>query len=112
MAEWDRFDICAAHLALENDWHEGGILWERPSNRRRNESTGCQLQRIQYRPGFGGGSFGALESDNEREIYVRALVAYGLAKLVRPDGEIAKWVTGYFVPEFLAEHFPQLRREA
>lgn len=111
MAEWNRFDICAAHLALENDWNVGGLLHERPSNKRRAESTGCQLQRMKYRPGFGGGTFGALEGDNEREIYCNALAAYGLSKLVDPQDEIAAWARDNYVPEFLAEHFPQLRGE-
>lgn len=42
------FDICQAHQQLEADYNVGGILWERPSNRRRNESTGCQLMRLRF----------------------------------------------------------------
>ena len=42
------FDICQAHQQLESDYNVGGCLRERPSNRRRNESTGCQLSRMNY----------------------------------------------------------------
>ena len=113
MAEWDRFDICFAHQALENDWNLDGMLQERPSNRRRSESTGRQLHRMRFYTDIaGGGSFGGLESDNEREIYVNALIKFGLAREVRPDDEILDWVREYFVPEFVAEHFPQLGKIA
>lgn len=42
------FDICQAYLQLEDDYSREGWLQERPSNRRRKESTGCQLMRIGY----------------------------------------------------------------
>lgn len=91
MATFDRFDICAAHAALESDWNHNGMLRERPSNARRRESTACQLWRMGYRPApsFRGG-FEGLESDNQREIYVNALQAFGL----RPDQHdpITKWL--------------------
>ena len=111
MAAWDRFDICFAHQALENDWNVGGMLHERPSNRRRRESTGVQLHRMRFHAGIAGGCFGALE-ENHREIYVNALIKFGLAREVRPDDEILDWVREYFVPEFVAEHFPQLGKIA
>lgn len=76
-ATFDRFDICAAYLALENDWHKGGILWERFSNARRRESTGVQLHRIRYQPaGDAGSAWAYLENDNQRAIYVRALCRF------------------------------------
>jgi hypothetical protein len=77
---FDRFDICAAHAALECDWNKGGILIERPSNARRNESTGVQLHRLQFRaaPAHAGG-FDQLENDNARCIYVTAARRMGLA---------------------------------
>lgn len=93
MAYFDRFDICAAHRALETDWNTGGMLRERPSNARRRESTGCQLWRMGYRLTSNlGGGFGNLENDNQREIYVNAMQAYGL----RPDQHdpITLWLKG------------------
>jgi hypothetical protein len=73
---FDRFDICEAHYALELDYNVGGWLRERPSNRRRRESTNVQLQRIGFKPGLMFNGFESL-SENGQEIY-RALEArYG-----------------------------------
>lgn len=78
MARFDRFDICEAWFALENDWNEGGWLRERPSNQRRRESCSLQLRRIGFTPGasFGGG-FDSL-SENGQEIYLEAVQRLGL----------------------------------
>lgn len=69
---FDRFDICEAYACLEWDYNVGGILWERPSNRRRNESIGVQLDRIRFRPRP------TLSTDtlteNGREIYDAAVI--------------------------------------
>lgn len=75
MAHFDRFDICEAYLAIEQAWHSGGWLHERPSNRRRMESTDVQLHRIGFRvsPMFNG--FESL-SDNGKEIYAELLTRY------------------------------------
>lgn len=78
-ANFDRFDICGAYLALENDWNDGGWLRERPSNARRRESVGVQLNRMQYR--LGGDAccaFEYLENDNQRAIYCNAAQSFGL----------------------------------
>lgn len=78
-ATFDRFDICGAHLALENDWNVSGILQERRSNWRRGESTGSQLHRMGYRPARDACcSFEYLENDNQRAIYCNALESFGL----------------------------------
>lgn len=78
-AEFDRFDICGAHLALENDYNHGGWIRERPSNLRRRESTGVQLHRMGFDPGIDQCcSFEYLQNDNQRAIYVNALRAFGL----------------------------------
>jgi hypothetical protein len=78
-ATFDRFDICGAHLALENDYNNGGWISERPSNTRRRESSGVQLARMGFDPGRDScGSFSYLANDNQRAIYVNALRAYGL----------------------------------
>ena len=93
MAYFDRFDICAAHAALEIDWNTNGMLRERPSNARRCESTGHQLWRMRYRPAPShAGGFSRLENDNQREIYCNAMQAYGL----RPsqNDPITLWLKG------------------
>lgn len=80
MAYFDRFDICGAYLALENDWNQGGWLQARPSNQRRRESTGVQLQRMQYVPARDACcAFEYLENDNQREIYCDAARRFGLS---------------------------------
>ena len=77
MATFDRFDICEAHALLEQDWHVGGWLRERPSNQRRRESTAAQLARIGFHPGAAGLSYDTLSS-NGREIYDEAEERLGL----------------------------------
>lgn len=79
MPYFDRFDICGAYLALENDYNVGGWLCERPSNRRRGESVGVQLHRMQFRPAQDSCcAFEYLKNDNQREIYCAALRRFGL----------------------------------
>ena len=76
--EFDRFDICAAHAQIETDYHIGGILWERPSNERRNMSTGYQLHRMQFRRSRLDDSFDTL-TDNAKMIYLELVERYELA---------------------------------
>ncbi len=113
MATWNRFDICFAQQALENDWNDGGWLHERPSNRRRMEATHVQLHRMGFTNPCEGGSFEALlsdrdEFDNAIEIYVERLVDFGLAPLVGPDDELGRFIRDEYVPEYVAKNFPQL----
>lgn len=68
MPTYDRFDICEAYLAVEQDWNSGGWLRERPSNARRMESTDVQLHRIGFKPGAAWNGWVSL-SENGREIY-------------------------------------------
>lgn len=77
MAQFDRFDICAAHLALEWNYHVGGILQERASNKRRNMSTDYQLRRMGFTPGAAFNGKKSL-SANGKEIYRNLEVRYGL----------------------------------
>jgi hypothetical protein len=77
MAYFERFDICEAYLALEWDWHSGGILHERPSNARRNMSTDVQLSRMEFKPGAMFGGFNSLTL-NAKEIYLEAAERFGL----------------------------------
>ena len=48
MPYFNRFDVCEAYLVLEWDYNVGGLLQERPSNQRRNESIGVQLNRMDF----------------------------------------------------------------
>lgn len=111
MASFDRFDICAAYSALEYDWNHGGWLQERPSNQRRKESIGVQLHRMGYKPsgdeaaGFHHLIYGE-NADNRAEIYVDALVRFGLAKEVRYDDDIAQYVREKYEPDWVRERFP------
>lgn len=75
---FDRFDICEAHALIEADYNVGGIVRERPSNLRRNESTACQLNRIGYQPSPLSGTYAHL-SDNGRDIYHELERRYGFA---------------------------------
>ncbi len=77
MPYFERFDICEAHLALEQDWHSGGWLHERPSNQRRLESTDVQLHRMGFKPGAGFNGFESL-TENGKEIYRELEQRYGL----------------------------------
>lgn len=68
MPEFNRFDICEAHLVLEWDWHSGGWLHERPSNQRRMESTEVQLSRMGFKPGAAFRGYESL-TENGKAIY-------------------------------------------
>lgn len=81
MPYFDRFDICEAYAVLEWDWHSGGWLVERPSNRRRMESTDVQLHRMGFRP-RPDLEFDTL-TENGKEIYRDAEERFGLARLRR-----------------------------
>ncbi len=74
MPYFDRFDICAAHAALEADYNRNGVLWERPSNRRRRMSTSVQLYRMGYRPGILSHEL----EGNARDIYIELEELYEL----------------------------------
>lgn len=105
----DRFNICQAYAQLESDYNKGGILQERPSSQRRNESIGCQLARIGYSAPYGWIDIDAVPlgrddpNDEEvREVYMCAVlrldlpIAAGLMSAMRR----------YFVADFLAQ-YPQ-----
>lgn len=76
MAEWNRFDICEAHCVLEWDYNVGGWVRERPSNQRRMQSTGVQLDRMQFRPSTPL-SYESL-TENGKEIYDDLVQRYNL----------------------------------
>ena len=103
-----RFSICQAHAQLESDYNVGGIVRERPSNARRNESTACQLSRIGYSNAFdwvdicNPSDLDDGDADEVRSIYLHNVLKWGLPI----DAEMMTFIKTQFVPEFLA-HFPQ-----
>lgn len=106
----DRFAICQAFDQLDADFHIGGILRERPSNQRRNESIGCQLARIGYSNPYGWtditaepelDSFGCPDPFDEevRCIYIDHALKWGLPM----DDDLKATARRLFVPEYLAQ---------
>lgn len=90
---------------LESDYNIGGILLERPSNARRNESTGCQLARMQYSPGMGGSSIADEDlEENICEIYLDKVLQWKLPI----DAEMQSMMAKMFVPEYLHEMRPEI----
>lgn len=79
MPYFDRFDICAAHLAIEIHYNRGGWLYERPSNRRRMEATHVQLHRMGYRPAPSRVDCFEALTDNGKAIYRELETRYGFA---------------------------------
>jgi hypothetical protein len=80
MAQFDRFDICEAYLALEMDFNVGGWLRERASCRWRSESVGVQLARMGFKPGCSWDGYESL-SENGKEIYDAFCDAHGLTRV-------------------------------
>ncbi len=76
MPYFDRFDICEAYLAIENDYNKSGILQERDSNQRRNMSTDFQLHRMRFSPGAAFNGYNSLE-ENGKGIYKELEYGYG-----------------------------------
>lgn len=110
---FNRFAICQAYMQLESDYNVDGILRERPSNQRRNESIGVQLQRIGYSSTYQWVDITAEsndcdDSDDEtvREIYMCAVLRWNLPM----DQELKDAIRATFVPEFLAQ-FPQMQAD-
>jgi hypothetical protein len=73
---FDRFDICEAYYLLEAYYNVGGWVRERPSNQRRRESIGVQLERLRFRPSPML-DFDTL-SENGRAIFLEAIDRLGL----------------------------------
>jgi hypothetical protein len=99
------FAICQAHQQLEADYNVGGILRERPSNQRRNASTGVQLHRMRYssttwwvdicNPDEGDDP----DDEDVRDIYLINVLKWGLPM----DDEMLAFVKTRYVPKFLAK---------
>ncbi len=109
VGKFDRFDICGAYLALENDWNNGGWLNERPSNRRRRESCGVQLARIGYSPGVDQCcGFEYLQNDNQRAIYVNALIQFGMAPMIDPKDSTHRGIVRFIQNAGMSAHFSRV----
>lgn len=114
----DRFAICQAFEQLEADYNVNGMLRERPSNQRRNESIGVQLHRMGYRsnyewvditaePELDAWGYPDPFDEEVREIYVRHALLWGLPM----DDDLKRTARRIFVPGWL-EQFPAMREPA
>ena len=103
------FSIAQAHAQLEADYNVGGILRERPSNRRRNISTGSQLARMRYRNPFYWVDIcapfddSAPDDEDVRDIYMRNVLKWGLPI----DADLLEAMRARFTPDFLNQHLPK-----
>ena len=100
------FAVCQAHQQLEADYNVGGILRERPSNKRRNESTGVQLARMGYLSSSWWVDIENLEEDENpddeavRDIYILNVLNWKL-----PIGfELGRLINEHYSAEWLDEH--------
>ena len=100
------FAICQAHAQLEADYNVEGMLRERPSNKRRNESTGCQLARMQYSSPYQWVDICAEPSEDDdsddediRDIYMLNVLEWGLPT----NAEMRAAMRRRFTPKFLAD---------
>ena len=102
------FAVCQAHQQLEADYNVGGILRERPSNRRRNESTGTQLARMDYHSSFWWVDIENPEEhegpDDEavRDIYILNVLNWNLPI----SFELGRLINERYSAEWLDEHYP------
>lgn len=83
----DRYDIVLAHLILEYDYNVGGILRERPSNNRRNMSTGYQVHRIDKNFARQDVYLLFFDNDNAKQIYQELVTRYNLPTFAPGDFE-------------------------
>jgi hypothetical protein len=102
------FAICQAHEQLEADYNVEGILRERPSNQRRNESTGCQLARIGFSSGFwwvdieNPDDSDDQDTEDARDIYIMNVLKWKLPI----SAELGELIEFRYAEEFLHKNFP------
>ena len=102
------FAICQAHAQLESDYNVGGILRERPSNQRRNMSTGHQLDRMDYNSGFWWVDIESPDEEEDpddadvREIYLLNVLNWKLP-ISSKLGDVIREI---FAEDWLSEKFP------
>ncbi len=98
------FAICIAHAQLEADYNQGGILWERPSNQRRNESTGVQLSRMGFSAPFTHVEILSDESNDIDDEDVRDIYLINVLKLGLPmDDEMKEFIKNRYTQDFLQQ---------
>jgi hypothetical protein len=110
----DRFNICQAYAQLEADYNVGGWLRERPSNQRRMESIGVQLDRMGFSNPYGHVDIdayppsctenGDCDDDEVREVYMCAVLRLDLPI----DEDLMAAMRRYFTADFMAK-YPQTR---
>ena len=101
------FAVCQAHQQLEADYNVGGILRERPSNKRRNESTGVQLARIDYRTCFWVDIENPEEHEGPDDEAVRDIYILNVLNWKLPISfELGRLITERYSAEWLDEHYP------
>ena len=101
------YDICQAHQQLESDYNVGGIVRERPSNRRRNASTSVQLHRMKFSNIYRNVNIVPVEADYVdpggsadeavRDIYLLNVLQWGLPM----DEEMRAFIGRRYTPDFL-----------
>ena len=102
------FAVCQAHQQLEADYNVGGILRERPNNRRRNESTGTQLARMDYHSSFWWVDIENPQDDEDpdneavRDIYILNVLNWNLPI----SFELGRLINERYSAEWLDEHYP------
>ena len=102
------FAVCQAHQQLEADYNVEGILRERPSNRRRNESTGVQLARMDYHSSFwwvdieNPGEDEDPDNEAVRDIYILNVLNWKLPI----SFELGRLINERYSAEWLDEHYP------
>ena len=99
--------VCQAHQQLEADYNVGGILRERPSNKRRNESTGVQLARIDYRTCFWVDIENPEEHEGPDDEAVRDIYILNVLNWKLPISfELGRLINERYSAEWLDEHYP------
>ena len=102
------FAVCQAHQQLEADYNVEGILRERPSNKRRNESTGVQLARMDYHSSFwwvdieNPGDDEDPDNEAVRDIYILNVLNWNLPI----SFELGRLLNERYSAEWLDEHYP------
>ena len=102
------FAVCQAHQQLEADYNVEGILRERPSNRRRNESAGTQLARMDYHSSFWWVDIENPQDDEDpdneavRDIYILNVLNWKLPI----SFELGRLINERYSAEWLDEHYP------
>ena len=101
------FAVCQAHQQLEADYNVGGILRERPSNKRRNESTGVQLARMDYRTRFWVDIENPEEHEGPDDEAVRDIYILNVLNWNLPISfELGRLINERYSAEWLDEHYP------